>query len=281
MLLFKCYGTSRLTTESCLWWVGGYFNRNLMPQLRCLVSSAQSAGIKRYNQAQDGSIHILLYRHRRIIDDCGNAFRTTVIADWNAWLKWNIMQIKWQHERPTSSHQCINKLQNCGERGTFPTLQFKTTFYCCLCQKMSLVKFFSQLGPETCRYFFLLFKKHWPRNLKMLWNRGVSLVCLSLRPVGRMEIIFLQKRCPTASSCKFPTIVYRMNQAECVGQKILTSAEDVSPVSSRPIWFPMTNTTAVPAGYRADNNILVCVYLCLMGGTGGLQQWESWGLTPC
>lgn len=50
-----------------------------------------------------------------------------------------------------------------------------------------------------------------------------------------------------------------MNWAECAGQKILTSAEDVSPVSSRPIWFPMTNTTAVPAGYRADNNILVCV----------------------
>lgn len=47
------------------------------------------------------------------------------------------------------------------------------------------------------------------------------------------------------------------------GSWLSVRAEDVSPVSYRPIWFPLTNVTAVAPGYRADNSsVCVCECVC-------------------
>lgn len=55
------------------------------------------------------------------------------------------------------------------------------------------------------------------------------------------------------------------NRAESGGQTLLNRAEHVSPVSSVPVWFPQTNVTAVPPGYRADNSLFasVCLRVCM------------------
>lgn len=93
-------------------------------------------------------------------------------------------------------------------------------------------------------------------------------------PVGRMEIISHKK---VSDSSQLEPGVVNLHLL-CISWARLSSvasqswlsvrAENVSPVSSRPIWFPPTNVTAVPPGYRADNStVRVCVQFCLTSGS--------------
>lgn len=61
---------------------------------------------------------------------------------------------------------------------------------------------------------------------------------------------------------EFTSIMYKLSQAEVVASHscLSVTAKDVSPVSSCPIWFSLTNITAVPSGYRADNTS-VCTHM--------------------
>lgn len=62
--------------------------------------------------------------------------------------------------------------------------------------------------------------------------------------------------------------MYKLSQAEMVASHscLSVTAKDVSPVSSRPIWFSLTNITAVPPGYRADNtSVYTHALFCLTG----------------
>lgn len=101
--------------------------------------------------------------------------------------------------------------------------------------------------------------------------------CFSFRwssccPVSRMEIISHKKM--SSSSELLPWVVNlhllciswaELSWAELsllASQSwISVSIKDVSPVSTCPTWFPMTNTTAVPPGYTAVNST-VCVCPC-------------------
>lgn len=62
--------------------------------------------------------------------------------------------------------------------------------------------------------------------------------------------------------------MYKLSQAEMVASHscLSVTAKDVSPVSSCPIWFSLTNITAVPPGYRADNtSVYTHALFCLTG----------------
>lgn len=62
--------------------------------------------------------------------------------------------------------------------------------------------------------------------------------------------------------------MYKLSQAEMVASHscLSVTAKDVSPVSSCPIWFSLTNITAVPPGYRADNTtVYTHALFCLTG----------------
>lgn len=62
--------------------------------------------------------------------------------------------------------------------------------------------------------------------------------------------------------------MYKLSQAEMVASHscLSVTAKDVSPVSSCPIWFSLTNITAVPPGYRADNtSVYTHAHFCLTG----------------
>lgn len=62
--------------------------------------------------------------------------------------------------------------------------------------------------------------------------------------------------------------MYKLSQAKMVASHscLSVTAKDVSPVSSCPIWFSLTNITAVPPGYRADNtSVYTHALFCLTG----------------
>ncbi len=53
-----------------------------------------------------------------------------------------------------------------------------------------------------------------------------------------------------AFRCEFTSIMYKLSQAELVASQSRLSdrAEDVSAVYPGPVWFPLTNITAVAPG---------------------------------
>ncbi len=198
-------------------------------------------------------------------------------------------------DAPTCRSCCINKLPNCREQVTFPTLYCNLKASCLShehfttvkCQKMSILKSFPHIicvekSPDVFFYQSVCFSiqntdprisasrsddvsDRNERNENNASHLPLSCFC----PVGRMEIISHKK---VSDSSQLEPRVENLHLL-CIRWAGLSSvanqswlsvrAEDMSPVSSHPIWFPPTNVTAVPPGYRVDNStVCVCVCVC-------------------
>lgn len=174
----------------------------------------------------------------------------------------------------TCASCCINKLPNCRELLTFTTLRWfkhEKHFTITTATKNVNSKPFSThlliSGLNIYIYIFFFYhhhvharlKAHRPKNV-MWWEQEVWKHHLHRASVVWRGFEIISERKASDSSQLEPPSLHLL----CISWGGLSSiasqswlsvkAEDVSPVSLRPVWVPLTNVTAVPPGYTADNS---------------------------